>query len=291
MIGDTADLLNSFGNTAAAHRVSPLNTLVDSFQPVATLQRYGQGGSVTNTAPTTLQTKPAIAPVRKPVVRPSIPSSTIVPTPSTPTPEAGSDIWADLERQLAGVDESFSTAKYDAASEAAMGNIITMSEQSANTAAAQYAARARQSGGSAEGAGLIKAQALVTGRRTAEDVRLQKEQYDIAQKEAARQLSAEIAAHIDSLRMDYLRNLTQKQIAELQSKTSLDVAGIEAGWHKDIAAGQLGLGYAQLGEQSREFDFSHGVNAPWKPWSGTTDMAGYFTGYDQFGKYHSHEKA
>ncbi len=232
------------------------------------------------TAPTATGVKKLGPPTPKPVTLPGTTS-----TVGT-TPEAGSDIWGELMKEYQNVGDAFDTSNYDKAAEAAMGNIISMSQESANTAAAEYTNRARQAGGSAEGAGLIKAQALVTGRRTAEDVRLGKEQYDIAQKEAAKQLSAEIAVHIDSLRADYLRTLTQKQIAELQSKTSLDVAGIEAKWRAD----QLGLGYAQLGESTREFNVSRGVGAAWKPWSGTTDISDYFTGYDQFGHYHSHEK-
>lgn len=158
----------------------------------------------------------------------------------------GSDIWSGLQDQQNKVDSSFDTSSFDQAADEARGNITSASEESANAAAADYASRARQAGGNAEGAGLVKAEALVSGRREVEDVRLKQMQYDIAQKEGARQLASTIAGKIGDLRLGYLQNLTGWNETLQKDKTTLDVSAQDQSWH-----------YAQIAEQSKEFGFLH----------------------------------
>lgn len=179
-----------------------------------------------------------------------------------------SDLFQQLLDEYGKVDSAFDTSDFDKASEAQYSNLLSQGEVASNAAAADYASRARQSGGSAEGAGIIKAEGLVGSRAQVTDFKMKQMQFDIQQKEAARQLAAEIAAHLGSLRMDYLKNLTgwnesqaqlasAKWIAELEGKNRIDVANIDAATR-----------YAGINEQSREFNWLHpqnnaNNNAPW----------------------------
>lgn len=202
------------------------------------------------------------------------------PVVTGPTIGGGNDIWKTLEDEYGKVDAAFDTTNYDKAAEAEYGNILTTSKTSANSAAAEYTARARQSGGSAEGAGLVKAQALVTGRREVADARMKQLQYDIDQREKGRQLSASIAAQIGGLKIDYLKNLTSFQIATLQSQTQKDVAKMGIDAEKDWRS-------QALGEQSREFNLDYSLKSlatARKPWSGSATLSGQFTGLDQYGQ-------
>jgi hypothetical protein len=167
------------------------------------------------------------------------------------------DLFQQLMDEYGKVDSAFDTSAFDKASETEYSNILSQGESSSNAAAADYAARARQAGGSAEGAGVIKAQGLVGARSQVADFRMKQLQFDIQQKEAARQLASEIAAHLGSLRMDYLKNLTgwnesqaqlssAKWIAQFEGKNRIDVANIDAATK-----------YAGINEQSREFNWLH----------------------------------
>lgn len=223
----------TFDDDIFAAAATPGSNSTQGNLPVATLQRT---------------TSNRIAPTRR-----MPPTPTGVPGTSPMPGAGGDDLWSQLINEYGKVDAAFDTTGYDKAAEAEYGNIATMADQSANAAAADYTNRARQAGGSAEGSGLIKAEGLVAGRRTVADAKMKQLQYDIQQKENARQLAADIASKIGGLRMDYLRNLTAKQIAELQASTQRYGYDTEAKWHE--SANQLG--YASLAEQSKEFGWLH----------------------------------
>lgn len=167
------------------------------------------------------------------------------------------DLFKQLMDEYGKVDQAFSTDAYDKASEDEYKNILSQGEVSSNAAAADYAARARQAGGSAEASGIIKAEGLVGARSQVTDFKQKQLQFDIQQKEAARELAAKISAQLGSLRMDYLKNLTDwnssqakiasdKWIAQFEGKNRIDVANIDAATR-----------YAQINEQNKEFGWLH----------------------------------
>lgn len=113
--------------------------------------------------------------------------------------------------------------------------------QAANNAATEFANRASQSGGSALGAGVVKAQALMPV--LAENASLKGQAADIAAKahQDAASLAASVAATIGGLRDSYLKTLTsfsqgQQELQLSKYKTEQDVAS---------QAAQRELGYAQ----------------------------------------------
>lgn len=186
-------------------------------------------------------------------------SSTFDPNDiSAPTDfSGGNDIWSELMNEYGKVDSNFDTSKFDTAAENEYGNITTQAEKGATSAAAEYTARARQSGGSAEGAGLVKAEAQVAGRSTVADYRLKQMQYDIAQKEAGANLAADISSKLGSLRLGYLQNLTGFKEAQLQSRTQMTISDRENAIRLQLGQMQQGTSAAALAEQAREFGWLH----------------------------------
>ena len=124
--------------------------------------------------------------------------------------------------------------------------------QAANNAATQYANRASQQGGSALGAGVVKAQALmpVFGANN----KLQTDAADIAAKahQEAATLSGQIASTISNLRQSYLGQLTdyatkqqQMTLQNNQFNSDLQLRNYSAQQGVASDAAKTALGYAQ----------------------------------------------
>ena len=112
-----------------------------------------------------------------------------------------------LQSALAGVPGAFSSAGFDAASQAEQGRVLTQGLSAANNAAMEYANKARQSGGSGLGAGLLKAEGAVSARSAAGDIALKQQEFDASQREKAATLSSQIANNLGDLRQNYLKSI------------------------------------------------------------------------------------
>ncbi len=97
-----------------------------------------------------------------------------------------------------------------------IGYTIGAGTQAAGNAATEYANRAAQSGGSALGAGVVKAQAMMPTLKAANDLRLQGVNQAAETKQKGLDLSSQIAQTIGNLRQSYLGTLAN--YADSQSK-------------------------------------------------------------------------
>jgi hypothetical protein len=117
------------------------------------------------------------------------------------------EITSEAETALGHVPGAFNTSGYQRATDDALGAISTKAENAASNAAADYANRARQAGGNAESAGLIKAEGLVAGQKTLADTKIEAAKFEIEQREKAATLSSQIASNLGDLRNNYLSTL------------------------------------------------------------------------------------
>lgn len=115
----------------------------------------------------------------------------------------------ELIEQYRNTNTMFDTSAYDAASEGQQSRLLTTALSSGNNAAAEYANRARQSGGSALGAGLVKAQAATGARAVAGEMELERQRFDASQRAAAATHATQIATTLGDLRGRYLQSLVQ----------------------------------------------------------------------------------
>lgn len=116
--------------------------------------------------------------------------------------------------------EMFSSSDYDAANQGQQSRILTTALNAGNAAATEYANKARQSGGSGMGAGLIKAQATVGARKVAGDMELERQKFDASQREKAAGHAAQIAQTLGQLRQSYLQTIVD--YATREDSTSAD---------------------------------------------------------------------
>jgi uncharacterized membrane-anchored protein YhcB (DUF1043 family) len=112
-------------------------------------------------------------------------------------------------------------------------------------AAAEYANRARQAGGSAEGAGLVKAEAQTSARMQAGEQEMKRLKFDADQRAAAAAHSVTIANSLATMRQDYLKTLSDYATKEDAITTDRQNAQIR----RD-----------ELAEKSREFNWSQPVS-------------------------------
>lgn len=110
----------------------------------------------------------------------------------------------ELEGEYAGVNSRFDTSAFDQTSKQQEARVLTAGLNAGNNAAAEYANKARQAGGSGMGAGLIKAETTVGAQRSAGDMALAREKFDASQREAAGNLATKIASTLGDLRKSYL---------------------------------------------------------------------------------------
>lgn len=113
----------------------------------------------------------------------------------------------ELQDQYGRVNAAFNTSDYDKASTETQANILTTGLNAGGNAATAYANKARQAGGSGLGAGLVKAEGAVAGRRASGDIALEQAKYDIQQREGAATQAAQIAGQLGDLRNRYLSSL------------------------------------------------------------------------------------
>jgi hypothetical protein len=97
-----------------------------------------------------------------------------------------------------------------------IGYTVGAGSQAANNAANEYVNRAAQSGGSALGAGAVKAQAMMPTYKAANDLRVEGVNKAAETQQKGLDLSAQIAKTIGDLRNSYLGTLAQ--YADSQSK-------------------------------------------------------------------------
>jgi hypothetical protein len=151
---------------------------------------------------------------------------------------------SELLDQYNQVASQFDPSSFDRASEGQESRILTTGLNAGANAAADYANRARQAGGSGMGAGLIKAEAAVGARKTAGDMALERERFNAQQREKAATLSTQIATTLGSLRQTYLNTIVD--YATKEDATSAEYKS------KMAAVDASNRGTA---EQAREFNW------------------------------------
>jgi hypothetical protein len=151
----------------------------------------------------------------------------------------------ELVDQYNKVGEAYSTSDYDQANLGQQSRMLTTALNAGNAAATEYANRARQSGGSALGAGLMKAQAAVGARKSAGELELKRQEFDASQRKEAAGLASQIATTLGTLRESYL-------------KTLLGYAAQEHATDATLRSNELNLQMEQkkLDESSRQFNFT-----------------------------------
>lgn len=135
-------------------------------------------------------------------------------------PTSGQNL-AELQSQYANTGAAFNTSDYDKAAATMQGHVAATAMNAANNAATEYANRTRQAGGSAAGAGLIKAEGQVGAQKTIGDSKVEAAKYDIAQREAAAGHAAQIATSLGQLRQSYLQSLVSYTTSEDQTAADL----------------------------------------------------------------------
>jgi len=117
------------------------------------------------------------------------------------------DHMHELLQSYAGVGAAFDPSGQVQARNNAIGYNTTAGTQAANNAASEYANRASQQGGSALGAGVVKAQAMLPV--FAQNAALKSDAADVAAKahQDAATLASQIGDTIGKLRMSYLGTL------------------------------------------------------------------------------------
>lgn len=167
-----------------------------------------------------------------------------------------SGMTGELQNEYGRVRQDFSTEGYDTTSTRQEQNTLSAGLNAGNNAAAAYANKARQAGGSGLGAGVVKAESVVAGRRAAGDIALQREQYDIQQREAAATQAANIASTLGDLRNRYLSSLVTYTTNE--DRISAEFAnrnrGSGSGGPSPMGGFNMGSG---LGEGSSAFNFGN----------------------------------
>lgn len=113
----------------------------------------------------------------------------------------------ELESEYGKIGERFDTSAFDRESEGQQSRLLTTALNAGNNAATEYANRARQSGGSGMGAGLVKALASVGARKSAGELALEQQKFDASQREKAAGLAGQIATTLGTLRDSYLRTI------------------------------------------------------------------------------------
>lgn len=167
---------------------------------------------------------------------------------------------AQLMEQYRGTNAAYDTNPFDVASQRLQVNVLTSALNAGNNAARDYSNRARQSGASGMGAGLVKAEAQVGARATAGGMELERQRFDASQREAAATHATQIATTLGQLRDSYLKSL----VSYATQEDAISAQFTTANRAREDAAGQRGnnLHYTTgtgLGT-GNTFDFSFGSN-------------------------------
>lgn len=152
----------------------------------------------------------------------------------------------ELEAEYGKIGERFDTSAYDRESEGQQSRLLTTALNAGNNAATEYANRARQSGGSGMGAGLVKAIASVGARKSAGEIALEQQKFDASQREKAAGLAGQIATTLGTLRDSYLRTIvdyaTKTDSTSADYKAKMSALGFEQTKYND-SKDQRGGGY------------------------------------------------
>ena len=125
-----------------------------------------------------------------------------------------SDMTSELAEQYRTTSAAFDTSGFERESRGQESRVLTTALNAGNNAATDYANRARQSGGSMLGAGLVKAQAVTSARGAAGEMALQREKYITEQREKAASQATQIASTLAGLRDSYLKSLVEYSTKE-----------------------------------------------------------------------------
>lgn len=164
-----------------------------------------------------------------------------------------------LMEQYRNTNQMFDSSSFSAASEGQQSRLLTTALSSGNNAAAEYANRARQAGGSGMGAGLVKAQAGTGARAVAGEMELERERFAASQRAAAAGHATQIATTLGQLRDSYLKSLVNYATSEDSTMAgyTASMAGLDAEERRRLGTGG-GLTYTYgtgLGRNSSEFSF------------------------------------
>ena len=144
-------------------------------------------------------------------------------------PSSPDALTPELADQYSKVGAAYDTSAVDAAAKQQQAQDLTAGLTAANNAAAEYAAKTRQQGGSGAAAGAVKAQGDVTALRAAASEKMDLAKFDAQQREAAASQSAQIASTLSDLRSNYLKTLTGYASSEDATGTGRSTAGATAG--------------------------------------------------------------
>lgn len=102
---------------------------------------------------------------------------------------------------------AFDTTAADQAAAEQQARDLSTGMSAASNAAATYAAKTRQAGGSGAASGLIKAEGQISAMDAAGKAKVEQAKYDVAQREAAATHAGQIAQVLANLRDSYLNAL------------------------------------------------------------------------------------
>ena len=151
-------------------------------------------------------------------------------------------VTGESEKAFSDIPGLFNTGPYAQAVNESIGRISTTARNASQNAAAEYANKVRQAGGTTAAAGLVKAQGMVGAEKTVGDIRTQAAQYILDQREKQATLSGQIANNLGNLRNSYLSTLAGYATSEDKFQASLGagVGGRGAGGGGGGGAGGAG---------------------------------------------------
>lgn len=183
-----------------------------------------------------------------------LPSASGIRLPSWLSSNANSQM-GELLKSYSAIPAAFDPTDQVNARNNAIGFNTAAGTQAANNAASEFANRASQSGGSALGAGVVKAQSMMPVLQ--QNAALRTDAADVAARahQSAATLASQIAGTIGQLRTSYLQTLTG--FVGNQQALALDTYKANQGVAGDAANRQYQ--YAALAEQARQANQSASV--------------------------------
>lgn len=197
-------------------------------------------------------------------------------------------VTGESEQAFRDIPGLFNTGPYRQAVDETLGRVSTTARNAATNAAAEYANKMRQAGGTGAASGLVKALGMVGAEKTVGDVRTQAAQYILDQQEKQATLSGQIANNLGNLRNQYLSTLAGYATSEDRFSASLGAGRGGAGGGAGGGGGGSGNNWTaiipnQMGLASglRPFAANMGqgvVSTSTNPMAGTPWMPQYFGG-------------
>jgi hypothetical protein len=157
-------------------------------------------------------------------------------------PRSADSLTGELAAEYANVPKAYDTSAVDAASAQQQQRDLTTGLRAAGNAASEYTARTTQQGGSAAGAGLIRAEGQIGALNAAGQAKVEAAKYDVQQREAAAGQAAQIASTLSDLRTGYLKTLTGYAASEDAAATGQQSNETSSSVQNQVATSPSGSG-------------------------------------------------